>query len=51
MINGRSFKIDREKHGPQDIVPNYTKRQQIEIFKTRFNPTLQLDRNKKYEIS
>ena len=30
IINGKSFKTDRGKHGTQDIVPNY-KRQQIEL--------------------
>ena len=31
IINGRSFQTDREKHGTQAIVPNYSKRQQIEL--------------------
>ena len=39
IINGKYFKTDRDKHGTQDIVPNYSKRQQTS-FKTRFNPVL-----------
>ena len=42
----RSFKTDCKKYGSQIIVSDSKSK-----FKTRFNPTLQLDRDKEYEIA